>query len=32
VGGRMAVQSPPGQGTMLRAELPAKVLGSLDGR
>jgi len=32
VGGRMAVQSPPGQGTTLRAELPANVLGPLDGR
>jgi signal transduction histidine kinase len=31
VGGVLSVTSPPGQGTRLTAQLPAKVLGSLNG-
>jgi signal transduction histidine kinase len=31
VGGRLQVTSPPGQGTRLRAHLPGRVLGSLNG-
>jgi signal transduction histidine kinase len=32
VGGRMEINSPPGHGTQLRAELPADVLGTLESR
>jgi signal transduction histidine kinase len=32
VGGRLAVSSPPGEGTRLRAELPTNVLGALAAR
>jgi signal transduction histidine kinase len=31
IGGRLQVSSSPGQGTRLRAHLPAHVLGSLNG-
>jgi signal transduction histidine kinase len=31
IGGRLQVTSSPGQGTRLRAHLPARVLGSLNG-
>jgi signal transduction histidine kinase len=30
IGGELDVSSPPGEGTRLRAKLPAKVLGSLN--
>jgi signal transduction histidine kinase len=32
VGGVLEVSSPPGEGTRLKAQLPAKVLGALNGR